>query len=221
MPDKSRLTETNTLAASLGQWLSQVKLDKPTKKEITAEVTKQTTKWAQSQGWSVQLEVLSRAIRTLPNGNKYRGYLDMVCSRPGRPPIAIEIDRSNKNWSVEKLTGEVEAGSIALWVRWRGVMIDVPDTIGLVNVAPATPIATPTIPLVSAKQASFMTALAQRVTLRQFDEMLAEVIQDSDVPPRRHGEQVIIAVGRLNQRQAQWLIGKLRKAERRPRRRQS
>ena len=62
--------------------------------------------------------------------------MDLLFKRPGgRPAIAVEIDRGNKQWSLTKLGAEVDAGNIALWVRWKGdTIIPVPASIGLVDI---------------------------------------------------------------------------------------
>ncbi|WP_215544880.1 hypothetical protein [Amycolatopsis sp. CA-230715] len=49
--------------------------------------------------------------------------------------MAIEIDRFGKVWSLQKLLAEVDAGCVALWVRWRGhTRIEIPETDGLVDI---------------------------------------------------------------------------------------
>jgi len=65
--------------------------------------------------------------------------LDVVCERPGGlAPVAIEIDRFGKVWSLQKLIAEADAGAVVLWVRWRGrTQVAIPAEIGLVDVSGA------------------------------------------------------------------------------------
>jgi hypothetical protein len=49
--------------------------------------------------------------------------------------VAIEIDQFGKAWSLRKLLAEVDAGCVALWVRWRGrTEVEIPETVGLVDI---------------------------------------------------------------------------------------
>jgi hypothetical protein len=53
-------------------------------------------------------------------------------------PVLIEIDRTDKSWSVEKLLYASTAGHPCIWVRWDGpgfqVSLPVPDGVDLVKV---------------------------------------------------------------------------------------
>jgi hypothetical protein len=44
--------------------------------------------------------------------------LDVACARPDGPPVAIEVDRTDRGRTVEKLLAEAGAGRIPIWVRW-------------------------------------------------------------------------------------------------------
>jgi hypothetical protein len=127
--------ETAQLATSLGQWLLPVRLSGITTPQATKLVTEQTVAWAREQGWTVELEVWGRITRPSRSGEK-RARLDLVCTRPdGLAPVAIEIDQFGKVWSLQKLLAEVDAGSRALWVRWRGrTEAEVPACVGLVDI---------------------------------------------------------------------------------------
>ncbi|AEV87853.1 hypothetical protein ACWT_6840 [Actinoplanes sp. SE50] len=107
---------------------------------MTALVTEHVAAWADGQGWHVAREVPARIARQTRNG-PYQARLDMMCQRPGNlPPVAIEIDRTGKVWSLRKLVAEADAGAVALWVRWRGrTRIAIPADIGLVDISGAGP----------------------------------------------------------------------------------
>jgi len=141
-PPRSRIkpvgnvVETAELASSLTRWLSEVRVTGLSAREATALITQHTVRWGHANGWTVDLE--REALIARRTGRRmYHGHLDVFCWRDDHLPcIAIEIDRSNKRWSVEKLLAEADTGNIALWGRWYGTTrIAVPDTVGLVDIS--------------------------------------------------------------------------------------
>ncbi|MBF6215779.1 hypothetical protein IU487_32800 [Nocardia puris] len=129
-------SETAQLASSLTSWLADVRVTGLSAREATALITEQTVRWAHANGWTVDLE--REALIARRTGRRmYHGHLDVFCWRDDHLPcIAIEIDRSNKRWSVEKLLAEADTGNIALWVRWYGTTrIVLPNTVGLVDIS--------------------------------------------------------------------------------------
>ncbi len=106
-----------------------------TSTQTTKTITEYTLAWAHRRRWKVATEVPALVQRII-NDRVYNGRLDVVCERSWwRPPVAIEIDRANTRWSLDKLIAEADAGHIALWVRWRGdTVIDVPPNVGLVDI---------------------------------------------------------------------------------------
>jgi hypothetical protein len=44
--------------------------------------------------------------------------VDVALARPGGPPIAVEVDHTDRGRTVEKLLAEARAGRVAIWVRW-------------------------------------------------------------------------------------------------------
>ncbi|OJF13090.1 hypothetical protein EDD30_2314 [Couchioplanes caeruleus] len=101
---------------------------------VTAELTRRVVEWGVDHGWRVRREVPS--IAGLPGAHPDRpGYLDVVCERLDGPPIAVEIDRTDKQWSARKLLCEADAGAVAVWVRWADAKTwIVPPSIGVVRV---------------------------------------------------------------------------------------
>ncbi|MFJ4651130.1 hypothetical protein ACIP5Y_07630 [Nocardia sp. NPDC088792] len=125
---------TARLAASLHRHLQPVSLSGLTAREATTMLTYQTAEWARKHWWTVTFEAPARVSRPTRRG-PYRGRLDLLCTSWFRRPIAIEIDRANKMWSLDKLQAEADAGASTLWVRWAGdQMIEVPAGIGLVDI---------------------------------------------------------------------------------------
>jgi hypothetical protein len=61
------------------------------------------------------------ATRKLKAGHEYRGFIDLFAVFPDQSSLAIEIDRSNKAWSLEKLEHvATQRNCRVLWIRWRG-----------------------------------------------------------------------------------------------------
>lgn len=127
------------MAASLYRHLKPLRLSGLTAVQATRLVTDETVRWAKRQGWEVAYEVQGRITRMTENGPK-RARLDLVCTRPAQQPaVAIEIDKHGKVWSLQKLLSEVDAGRVALWVRWHGrTKVEVPGTVGLVDIHDTT-----------------------------------------------------------------------------------
>ena len=131
-------SEAEELAASLRTRLSSLSREGLSFPQVTALLTEHVVGWASDQGWQPACEVRSRIARQTKNGPR-QGRLDVVCERPGGlAPVAIEIDRFGKVWSLQKLIAEADAGAVALWVRWRGrTQVAIPAEIGLVDISAA------------------------------------------------------------------------------------
>ncbi|MEV4167359.1 hypothetical protein [Nonomuraea dietziae] len=113
---------------SLARWLGPLAFTDWSAARVTSELTRAIVAWGTARGWRVRCEVPSLA--GLPGSHPDRpGYLDVVCERLGAPPIAIEIDQTDKASSVRKLVAEAEAGVVPVWVRWG-------DPVGQVVPAP-------------------------------------------------------------------------------------
>jgi hypothetical protein len=71
--------------------------------------------WAHSRNLVCEQEVHVGACRQLKkSGYLYRGYLDFVIDRR----LAIEIDSTNKRWSLIKLEHAAQVGLAPVWIRW-------------------------------------------------------------------------------------------------------
>lgn len=124
-------------AESLTRWLVPLTFTDWSAPRVTAALTRGVVDWGVAHGWRVRREVPS--IAGLPGSHPDRpGYLDVVCERLGAPPIAVEIDRTDKQWSSRKLLCEADAGAVAVWVRWGSprtwivphpvALVDIPTT---------------------------------------------------------------------------------------------
>ncbi|MET7327977.1 hypothetical protein [Nonomuraea sp. NPDC005650] len=102
---------------SLARWLAPLTFTDWSAARVTTELTRAVVAWGVAHGWRVRREMPSLA--ELPGAHPDRsGYLDVVCERLDGPPIAIEIDQTEKPWSARKLLVEADSGVVPVWVRW-------------------------------------------------------------------------------------------------------
>ena len=83
----------------------------------TRAITRAIGRWALAQGWGVRTEA---RVEVPANQNIAQlGFVDVLVSRgTPHPEVAIEIDSTDKPWSVVKLQHAAAAGMHAIWVRW-------------------------------------------------------------------------------------------------------
>ncbi len=81
---------------------------------MTARITRAVVEWAAAHGWSTRTEA------RVGVGDQARlGFVDVIVLRqPALPDLAIEIDSTDKPWSVDKLRHAAAAGMHPIWVRW-------------------------------------------------------------------------------------------------------
>jgi hypothetical protein len=80
-------------------------------REMTARITRAIVEWALGNGWAPVTEARVDAGQL--------GYVDVIVRRGGSlPDLAIEIDSTDKAWSVQKLRHAVANGMDAIWIRW-------------------------------------------------------------------------------------------------------
>ena len=103
-------------AASLGARLSALTFVDLTTDQATARILDAVCDWATAQNWRVYRRAPS--VFPLPPPLKGTSVIDVACARPGAQPIAIEVDRLDRQRTVDKLLAEAAAGRIAIWVRW-------------------------------------------------------------------------------------------------------
>jgi hypothetical protein len=103
--------------------------------EVTALLIDAVADWAADQGWRVYRR--ARSVVPLPPPYEHRfSTLDVACARPTGPPVVIEVDRTDRRRTVEKLLAEATAGRVAIWLRWgAGAFPDPPAPIRLVTCA--------------------------------------------------------------------------------------
>ncbi len=104
------MTDTDDLACAL------FRLDPGASatRAVTAQITRAVVEWAAARGWSTRTEA------RVGVGNETRlGFVDVIVLRqPALPDLAIEIDSTDKPWSVDKLRHAAAAGMQPIWIRW-------------------------------------------------------------------------------------------------------
>lgn len=103
-------------ARSLGEWLESLTFADLPEGEATARIVDAIVKWADWQSWRVYRRAPS--VFPLPPPLRGNSVLDVACARPGGAPVAIEVDRTDRQRTVDKLLAEAAAGRVAIWVRW-------------------------------------------------------------------------------------------------------
>jgi hypothetical protein len=131
MPDPS-----SAIARSLQMWLDEVRFTGKDADQVTELLTVATAEWGQAQGWRVYRKARSVFPLPPPYADRF-SQVDVGCARAGEPPVVIEIDRTDRARSVEKLLAEAAAGHVAIWLRWAEGPV----------AAPAAPVALVTYPV--------------------------------------------------------------------------
>jgi hypothetical protein len=104
-------------AESLAGWLTELTFADLTETQAQARIIDAVAAWATDRGWRVYRRAPS--VFPLPPPLKGNSVLDVACARPdGQQPIAVEVDRLDRQRTVDKLLAEAAAGRLAIWVRW-------------------------------------------------------------------------------------------------------
>ena len=104
------------VARSLAAALDRLVFADLTADQATGRILEAIADWGAGQGWRVYRRAPS--VFPLPPPLRGNSVLDVACARPGSPPIAIEVDRLDRQRTVDKLLAEAAAGRVAVWVRW-------------------------------------------------------------------------------------------------------
>jgi hypothetical protein len=122
------------VSGPLSDWLDRLTFADRTADEVTALVVAAITEWATAQGWRVYHRAPS-VMRLPPPYEQQHSVIDVACARPTGPPLVIEVDRTDRRRTIDKLLAEAGAGRIPIWVRWgTGPFADPPPPIQLVTV---------------------------------------------------------------------------------------
>jgi hypothetical protein len=107
----------DAVAASLAARIGDLTFLDRTADEVTAVLIETVVEWATAQNWRVYRRARSVVPLPPPMQNKF-STLDVACARPSGPPVVVEVDRTDRRRTLDKLRAEAEAGRIALWLRW-------------------------------------------------------------------------------------------------------
>ena len=105
------------VAAGLGGRLDRLTFTDRTADQVTALIIDSVTEWATTQGWRVYHRAPSVMRLPAPYSAQH-SVVDVACARPAGPPVVVEVDRTDRQRTLDKLAAEAEAGRIAIWVRW-------------------------------------------------------------------------------------------------------
>jgi hypothetical protein len=107
--------DADRLAASLTGWLAGLSLKDRNADQVTELLIEAVLAWGAAQGWRVYRG--ARSVVPLSYADRHSS-VDVGVARDGGAPIVVEVDRSDRKRTVEKLIAEAAAGRVALWVRW-------------------------------------------------------------------------------------------------------
>ena len=122
------------LAASLAGWLGNVSIADQDATAVTETIVDAVVGWGRSQGWRVYRRAPSVVPLPPPFAHRH-SVVDVGCARADAPPIVVEVDRSDRQRTIDKLLAEARAGRVALWVRWgKGPFATPPASVHLVPI---------------------------------------------------------------------------------------
>ncbi|MEU4569949.1 hypothetical protein [Micromonospora sp. NPDC023956] len=125
--------DSERVAASLVRRLDGLTFRDAAADQVTALIIDSVVEWARAEGW----RVYRRAASVLPLPPPLSGQcsvLDVACARPNGPPVVVEVDRTDRRRTVEKLLAEAAAGRVPIWVRWgTGRFVAPPPPVRLVT----------------------------------------------------------------------------------------
>jgi hypothetical protein len=127
--------DADRVASALAARLGALTFLDRTADDVTATLIDAVAAWATAEGWRVYRRARSVVPLPPPYENRF-STLDVACARPAGPPVVIEVDRTDRRRTVEKLLAEAAAGRIAIWLRWgTGAIAEPPAPIRLVTCA--------------------------------------------------------------------------------------
>jgi hypothetical protein len=109
--------DAERVAGSLSRWIASVSFVDRAADEVTELLIEAVIWWAQEEGWRAYRHARS-VVRLPPPMDNLHSFVDVGIARRDGAPIVVEIDRSDRKRTLEKLTAEAEQGRIALWLRW-------------------------------------------------------------------------------------------------------
>ena len=107
-----------TVADDLASYLFALDSRSLTTGATTTHITRAILAWAVERGWLARTEARVVAPNDV-DGAVAIGFVDVVIRRGGSlADVVIEIDSTDKQWSLAKLRHAARAGMHAIWIRW-------------------------------------------------------------------------------------------------------
>jgi hypothetical protein len=111
------MTDADAVASSLAERIEGLTFLDRTADEVTEVLIAAVVDWAERQNWRVYRRARSVVPLPPPMQGKF-STLDVACARPVGAPVVVEVDRTDRRRTLDKLRAEADAGRIALWLRW-------------------------------------------------------------------------------------------------------
>jgi len=118
------------IGRTLHRSLTMLDLDGLPNTGITARISTEVARVLAESGLGKVYRELSTGDRLQPptSSAPRRGYVDFAVIRADVVVLVIEIDRSDKRFSLTKLEHFRERGAAVIWVRWgKPTRLQVPD----------------------------------------------------------------------------------------------
>ncbi len=125
------------IGRTLHRSLTMLDLDGLPNTGITARISTEVARVLAESGLGKVYRELSTGDRLQPptSSAPRRGYVDFAVIRADVVVLVIEIDRSDKRFSLTKLEHFRERGAAVIWVRWgKPTRLQVPDGVELVEI---------------------------------------------------------------------------------------
>src|SRR3954469_21858775 len=94
----------NRTAQALAAWLQALTFADLATDRAQERIVGAVAEWGEAQGWRGYRRAAS--VFPLPPPLKGNSVLDVACARSGAPPIAVEVDRLDRQRTVDKLLAE-------------------------------------------------------------------------------------------------------------------
>ena len=125
----------DAVAASLAARIGALTFLDRTADQVTEVLIGTVVDWAVAQNWRAYRRARSVVPLPPPMQSKF-STLDVACARPSGAPVVVEVDRTDRRRTLDKLHAEAEAGRIAVWLRWgTGAFAPVDGPVRLVTCA--------------------------------------------------------------------------------------
>jgi hypothetical protein len=124
--------DADRVARSLASWIASVSFTDREADQVTEFLTEAVVWWAQEQGWRPYRHARS-VVKLPPPMGQLHSFVDVGIARAKGAPIVVEIDRSDRKRTLEKLAEEAAHGRVALWLRWgTGTFATPPEPVRLI-----------------------------------------------------------------------------------------